>query len=283
VACAGDCKTCSVTTTNCTSCKILNLEGNACVSNCTVGSIPISQICTSCLGGLSPQKYLTANTCQQTCPNFTYPNSSTLTCASCVSPCSLCTAFSSCLSCATSFFLEGTNCVSNCSVSFTGVAGLCQACTNNCKTCSGATNFCLTCNSGTYFLNATNSCVTNCNPGLFIDYSAQACVGCTSPCNTCTNTSTTCTSCTTGYLLLKECVASCPTDMFVLSGVCNQCSNNCSTCNSGTNCTLCSGLTYLYNGACIASCPNTAPVIIAGACTPCSTQNCYSCSPSDVC
>jgi proprotein convertase subtilisin/kexin type 5 len=145
VACAGDCKTCSVTTTNCTSCKILNLEGNACVSNCTVGSIPISQICTtctspcatcsitltnctSCLGGLSPQKYLTANTCQQTCPNFTYPNSSTLTCASCVSPCSLCTAFSSCLSCATSFFLEGTNCVSNCSVSFTGVAGLCQAC-----------------------------------------------------------------------------------------------------------------------------------------------------------
>jgi proprotein convertase subtilisin/kexin type 5 len=86
-----------------------------------------------------------------------------------------------------------------------GITGQCVACTNNCKTCLNAINVCLTCNTNTYFLSSTSSCVTDCNPGLFIDYINQVCVGCTAPCATCTNSTTLCTSCTTGYLLNSKC------------------------------------------------------------------------------
>lgn len=227
MACTGDCKECSVATGNCTSCKTLNLEGNLCVSNCTSGSIAVSQVCTactspcatcvgtlsnctSCKSGLSPQLYLTGNSCQSICPTYTYPNSSTLTCASCVSPCATCTTYTSCLSCVSGNFLFGTACSPSCPTGYAGVSGDCLVCTSNCKTCSGATNYCLTCNNGTYFLNTSNSCMTNCDPGLFIDYTSQSCVGCASPCKTCANSSSTCTSCLTGYLLSNKCESVCP-------------------------------------------------------------------------
>ena len=40
--CTGDCSTCSVTVSNCTSCKTMSLDGNACVSPCPLGTISVN-------------------------------------------------------------------------------------------------------------------------------------------------------------------------------------------------------------------------------------------------
>lgn len=300
VACTGDCKTCSIATDNCTSCKTLNLEGYTCVATCASGTIPISQVCTaclspcatcttttstclSCLATLSPLRYLTGTTCQLTCPSSTYPNATTLKCESCVSPCSTCTSYTACLSCVSSYFLYNSTCSTTCPAGYVGISNQCVACTNNCKTCVNATNICLTCLTNTYFWSSKSECVTSCDPGLFIDYTNGICVGCTAPCNTCTGSATYCTSCITGYLLNNTCATACPTAMFVFSGTCSYCATNCSTCTSLTNCSVCVGTSLLYNGACVTTCPATAPVVYLSTCSACSTQNCYSCTTADIC
>jgi proprotein convertase subtilisin/kexin type 5 len=168
-----------------------------------------------------------------------------------------------------------------CPAGFTGISGICQACTNSCKTCSGATSICLTCVNGTYFQNG--SCVISCGTNMFIDYVAQTCIGCTSPCNTCVNSTTTCTSCLTGFLFNSACISECPTAMFNQSSTCKACPSTCTTCSSLTNCSICLGTAYLYNGACVFTCPATSAVILNGACVGCSTSGCFSCTSGDVC
>ena len=305
--CTGDCNTCSVTVSNCTSCKTMSLDGNACVSPCPLGTISVNvttvgQICQSCLSpcatcsltttnctacnaSLSPLMYLNGNTCQTICPNLTYANGLSLTCSPCLTPCSLCSSATTCLSCATNYSLYNTSCLPTCPSGFTGVAGQCLACTSNCKTCSGATNVCVLCNNGSYFLNSSSSCVTSCGTGLFIDYDNQLCVGCTSPCNTCINSSTTCTACIPNYYYLaNQCLPACPAGMYVQANAnCLPCPTNCSSCTATANCSACAGNTYLYNGACITACPAAYAVVVDGACTACTTQFCATCSPANAC
>ncbi len=89
-----DCSTCLNLAQNCTACISLNLEGNLCVSQCRAGYVGINQTCvactsncktcsnlqnncTSCLPSLSPSVYLTNYQCLTTCPDYTYPNSTT--------------------------------------------------------------------------------------------------------------------------------------------------------------------------------------------------------------
>jgi proprotein convertase subtilisin/kexin type 5 len=180
------------------------------VTNCQSGSIPISNVCslclypcltcsfllfncTSCVTNATPSVYLSGNSCQNTCPDYTYSNNSNFRCTPCINNCLLCTAATACLSCTNNTFLLNSTCLSPCPLGMTGINSLCQACTNNCKTCSGGTNICNTCLNGTYFINS--SCVTSCGTGLFIDYLSQTCIGCTAPCHTCVNTTSTCISC----------------------------------------------------------------------------------------
>lgn len=146
VICAGDCKTCSNTTSNCTSCKTNNLQNNQCLGNCLAGFIAVSQVClactspcatcsviqancTSCLSPLSPQLYLSNFICQQTCPPSTYPNASNFECSACVSPCSLCTTLLACTSCVAGRFLYNSSCINPCPGGYVGISGICQACT----------------------------------------------------------------------------------------------------------------------------------------------------------
>lgn len=103
VVCKGDCATCSVTDTNCTSCIANNLLNNICYQPCPSGYIGISKVCqpctspcqscsvtqtscTSCLPS-TPPTFLTSNRCQTTCPDGTFANTGNYSCLSCVSPC----------------------------------------------------------------------------------------------------------------------------------------------------------------------------------------------------
>ena len=103
-ACTGDCATCSVSVSNCTSCATKNLLNNQCLDTCPSGYVAISKICeaclspcktcqtaidtcTSCLTTLSPDVFLNGNECLETCPDSTFANTATNTCDNCQSPC----------------------------------------------------------------------------------------------------------------------------------------------------------------------------------------------------
>ena len=148
-ACTGDCLTCSVATSNCTSCTTLNLDGNDCVSVCTSGLVPVNRVCqsctspcktchstqtncTSCIANLSPEVFLSGNNCVQNCPDHFYEDSSNNQCTGCVSPCQLCTTQSACQSCVSGYFLLGTNCETSCSFGYVGISRVCQPCTSPC-------------------------------------------------------------------------------------------------------------------------------------------------------
>lgn len=112
----------------------------------------------------------------------------------------------------------------------------------------------------------------------------QACVGCSSTCASCINTSSTCTSCTSPAVLYSsQCIASCPSGMFVTQGACAQCLSNCSSCVSLSNCSGCAGALFLYNGQCITTCPSTNGYVLNGQCTACTGNGCYSCTSADIC
>ena len=300
VACTGDCATCSVSTSNCTSCSTNNLLNNACLPNCPTGYIPDNKVCLqctspcrtcqtqvdsclTCVSDLTPDVFLTGDECLQTCPDGTFPNSATNVCASCQTPCEYCVSLTSCTTCLTDFFLEGTTCVATCQQGFAGVSGLCQACVGNCNTCVNDTSLCLTCKASTYLLTVNNTCVTNCGVGLFVNILTQTCVSCEDPCKTCTNTFDTCLSCLTGVMFENTCLDVCPDKYFDQSGSCKACPTNCSSCTGSNSCTTCIDTFVLYTGFCITNCPMTHSVIINSVCTLCSDSNCHLCDSADVC
>lgn len=105
-ACSATCATCDVLANNCTSCiGALALDGNQCTSTCPTGQVVQSNLCVACLSpcktcfgttsnctsclALATSVYLINGGCQTTCPNYTFPNTSSLICE-------LCTAASNC-------------------------------------------------------------------------------------------------------------------------------------------------------------------------------------------
>lgn len=48
VPCDGECQTCSLTLTNCTSCRTLNLYDNHCISTCPTGTVALNKTCRAC-------------------------------------------------------------------------------------------------------------------------------------------------------------------------------------------------------------------------------------------
>ena len=103
-ACDANCATCSGSATFCTSCTgALSLSGNLCVtdSNCPAGTVAQNNLCTACDSAVFcktcavtttnctscltniPAVYLLNGACGQTCPNYTFPNASSLACEPC--------------------------------------------------------------------------------------------------------------------------------------------------------------------------------------------------------
>lgn len=101
--CSTTCATCQGLPNNCTSCLgNLSLNSNSCTTTCPAGQVGISNLCTncsataqcltcsvtttyctSCVLNTTTAVYLSDNSCVPTCPNYTYPDSSTRTCQPC--------------------------------------------------------------------------------------------------------------------------------------------------------------------------------------------------------
>lgn len=102
--CSSICATCSLLANNCTSCiGALALNNNSCTSTCDFGEVPVNNVCVNCSTAapnycrtcqgtttyctacvvVSPQVYLFSGSCGSSCPNYTYPDSDTLTCQLC--------------------------------------------------------------------------------------------------------------------------------------------------------------------------------------------------------
>lgn len=144
--CLGDCATCSVTQTNCTSCRTLNQSGNLCVALCPAGTASVNNICTPCTSpcytctntpttcltcdpSITPLVFLSNSRCVTTCPSlYVFPNPIDNTCTACISPCSTCNSSTSCLSCVTGYNLHGTTCSNNCPTGFVNISSVCQKC-----------------------------------------------------------------------------------------------------------------------------------------------------------
>jgi proprotein convertase subtilisin/kexin type 5 len=217
--CTGDCATCSVIQSNCTSCKTMNLIGNQCMANCPSGYAPISAICTvcsspcstcsqsvtnctSCLSNITPTVYLSNNNCVYTCPTFTYSNNIIFVCSACVNPCVTCTSQVQCLSCNSTTNLYQTSCLSTCPTGYTSIAQVCVACLSPCASCSTSQSTCLSCLSTSNLFLTGTSCVVaaNCPTSTYANLTNNVCTLCVPPCLTCTSASV-CLTCIADYNL----------------------------------------------------------------------------------
>jgi proprotein convertase subtilisin/kexin type 5 len=231
--CTGDCATCFVIQSNCTSCKTLNLLGNQCLTNCPSNYAPVSGVCTACtspcltcsqsvtnctacITTLIPAVYLSNYQCIQTCPTHTYANNLLSQCSDCQAPCVTCTSQAACLSCNSTTSLYQTSCLTNCPSGFTSIAQVCVSCLTPCQTCSTSQTTCTSCLSSispSVFLTGS-ACViaANCPLNTYPNSTNNQCTACVPPCLSCT-TSSSCISCISGYNLAgNTCTSSCLTE-----------------------------------------------------------------------
>lgn len=154
---------------------------SACQSPCLTCSESVTN-CTSCVATVTPAVFLSNFQCVETCPMYTYANSSNQQCTPCVAPCVTCTSQSQCLSCDSSTNLYQQSCLTNCPAGFTAIAQVCVSCTSPCLTCSTSQLTCTSCIktlSPPVFLNG-NNCVeaANCPSGTYASLSTNKCENC---------------------------------------------------------------------------------------------------------
>jgi hypothetical protein len=280
--CTGDCGTCSVIQSNCTSCLTMNLLGNQCTATCPTTYAPINSVCTlcaspcltcsqtitnctSCSTSLTPAVYLSNSQCIIICPSGTYANTTDYVCYQCISPCQTCISLTQCQTCAASYSIYQSSCLSECPAGYTAIASQCIICQSPCRTCSTSTTTCTSCLdtlTPELFLAGT-ACVeaSNCPTLTYANLTNNQCTSCTLPCQTCTS-STACMSCLIDYNLEGTvCKSNCLSGSTPINSVCTVCTQPCSTCaGTITTCLSCNQTSttyYLYNNYCITSCPDT--------------------------
>lgn len=170
-------------------------------------------------------------------------NNDTATCTGCSALCATCGTYSTqCLSCPSNTYLQGSNCLSSCSVGYYAVGMACTLCPSSCSACSSN----LTCSAcaPNYYL-YLSSCVTSCPAIRPIVNVNGACSSCTNVyCVSCSS-SDYCSSCFFPQLLIQgTCVATCPKD-YVVDSTGTQClySPDTNTTITPTNTTLTDSLT----------------------------------------
>jgi proprotein convertase subtilisin/kexin type 5 len=283
--CEGDCATCQSLTTNCTSCKSLNLLGNQCTATCPSNFAPVFGVCTlcqspcvtcsqtttqctSCISTATPQVYLSGSSCVQSCPTSTYANSTLQQCVACESPCSTCNSKTICQSCVSGYNLYLSSCLNGfCPGGYTPVASQCVLCSSPCLTCTTSPSTCSSCRHGLspelYLINVTCVQANQCPSGTYPDVSSNLCAACQPPCSTCTSL-TVCLSCTTGYNLDGTlCKSNCLDGFMPINAICTACASPCSTCAGSLSTCLSCNLSangsslYLSGLRCVATCPNS--------------------------
>lgn len=224
VACSLSCQTCSVASTNCTSCYALShLSNNVCI-----------------------------------CNDGYYSNGAV--CSPCVIQCGTCLASSNfCLTCNLNHYtiLNGSTCVCPVTKYQNASTLVCQSCYFSCWTCSGpSNNECSSCNSS--FNRQFNSILSQCDwlAGYYEINLLMKCSKCDALCKTCILSSPyNCTSCNGGFLLIGStcmpsiicsnyyyeglCISKCPTTSYPLLNICYQCTGRCLECLSPNICLSC--------------------------------------------
>ena len=146
---------------------------------------------TNCLSCLSPFLYYQVNnSCLSSCPDLYYANTATLQCKPCLFPCSSCSSATSCLSCASGYFLfTNSSCLASCPSGYynNNVSSACSVCTNHCETCLSP-NACTSC-PPPYLLDQA-TCGTSCPPTAIYNVSntCQNCTGALPGCLVCNST-----------------------------------------------------------------------------------------------
>ncbi|NXV43083.1 PCSK5 convertase, partial [Uria aalge] len=85
----------------------------------------------------------------------------------------------------------------------------CKKCSPNCETCVGGhSDQCMTCKSGYYLNEVTNSCITNCPDGFYLDKNKIVCRKCSENCKTCVEYQI-CTECKHGLRIVKLFLLNC--------------------------------------------------------------------------
>ena len=269
--CDNICQTCSIKTSNCTSCfEGYSLIGSTCKQGCKPNCLSCDDPCTRCEDGY----YLNSESCK--------PCSSK--CLTCIMNSEICT------SCRVGFELKGASCeiscVENCSSckfpcesckeGFFIEDGLCSQCTHPCKTCTEDSNNCLSCQLGFGLIN--NECNYGCS---------DHCLNCASPCNICelgyylkngaclkcdesceyceSSGNDKCIGCALGYLkkngvCVKDCqdncescdepCSKCRSGFYQFLNGCQECSSTCKTCSSHLTCDSCVDGFGLGDGSC---------------------------------
>ncbi|XP_039422711.1 proprotein convertase subtilisin/kexin type 5 isoform X1 [Corvus cornix cornix] len=133
----------------------------------------------------------------------------------------------------------------------------CKKCSPNCETCVGGQNDqCMTCKSGYYLNEVTNSCITSCPDGFYLDKNKIVCRKCSENCKTCVEFQI-CTECRHGLSLHgTRCAIRCEEGKYHSGRECEPCHRSCATCaGAGIDaCINCTQGYFMEDGRCVQSC-----------------------------
>ncbi|XP_020643443.3 proprotein convertase subtilisin/kexin type 5 isoform X1 [Pogona vitticeps] len=135
----------------------------------------------------------------------------------------------------------------------------CKKCSPNCDTCFGShSDQCNTCKLGYYINEETQSCISSCPDGFYLDSNRIVCRKCSENCKTCTEFQT-CTECRHGLSLQgSRCVIRCEEGKYYNGRDCEPCHHSCASC-AGPGPDACLNCTEEYlmeNGRCVLACNN---------------------------
>lgn len=254
-----------------------------CSSSCLQCEIQAER-CTSCH---SP-KYFFNYDCLDVCPDGLYPDDNLKICKACPAECSTCLDSSTCSTCKSGYYLDGTQCLpchssclectsistcSKCNSAFffydnfcfpfcpqgtflVPYANYCEICHTSCKNCSHSFDRCFFCISTKYLFDY--QCLDTCPIGWYADEN-RICRACKPECLTCTN-SFTCSSCQNGY--------------YMNGSICSLCHPFCLECNSFSVCSKCIYPFYFYQNFCFSICPEKTFIALSD------SNHCENCHPS---
>uniref|UniRef100_A0AAQ6AG67 P/Homo B domain-containing protein n=1 Tax=Amphiprion ocellaris TaxID=80972 RepID=A0AAQ6AG67_AMPOC len=162
------------------------------------------------------------------------------------------------------YFLKFKNntrmCVSECpSGFFRDDRKRCKKCSSLCETCVGSrSDQCTSCRTGSHLNEGSNTCVTTCADGFYLDNDSNICRRCQENCKKCT-TSNICTECKPGMSLQgNKCQMTCDPGTYYNGHrkTCELCHRACATC-AGTGieaCTKCADSYLLEDWRCVSTC-----------------------------
>ncbi|CAD8177777.1 unnamed protein product [Paramecium octaurelia] len=305
--CSSDCLNCTITPTNCTSCKPDRyLVGNSCLCktklqgsylttylvplknrcqschySCLSCSGPLINQCVSCLNSESRILVATSCVCVENTFDISIPN-----CQKCDYRCQGCTIQPTLCKACPSLSLRvfnPSNSSCNCPSEYydDGVNIVCQKCDYSCLTCEITSTRCDSCqvNSFRTYNALLFSCPCN---DYYYDSGISICKQCHYSCSLCNAFGAdSCISCqpqATSFRILNEKVCQCQPGYYDdgFSSNCQKCLYKCQNCiTSQSNCTSCVQTRHLYQNQCL--CDTGYYDSGQSNCSKCDS-NCYNCN-----